>query len=159
MTQVHVHDFVPVPFSAAERYASEFFRDRHNLVVHLNKLHTTVTSDFAAVDDTSDPARIHDAVLFVFYPNTRLIPALSAALRMRPEFSGSMLYIDAKYEAPLGLFGKVFDRLVGSRFAHKTMVQFLNDVSADMVQRHETFRNSLPAHHRLARKTYRARSS
>lgn len=139
MTTVELRRKLPIPFSAAADYVSEFFREHPQLEVHGPACGTTVTTGFQVVDDATDGARIHEAVVFAWFPQYRLFPALSATLRVRPDYGQAALLLNAIYHPPFGRLGAAFDRLVGRRIARRTFSALLDDIEAFAVKRYETY--------------------
>lgn len=145
MTHVTVSAPVPVPFSSACEYAGDFFRQHARLQVHGPLVATEVSSGYRLVDDITDSARIHDAVLFSWEAKYSFLPDLAATLRVRPEHGQGHLYIDGRYSPPLGIIGAIFDRLVGRSIARASLGAVLRDIRTYMIRRHQEFRKSLPS--------------
>lgn len=71
-------------------------------------------------------------VEFQASPPNALFPTFLGVFEFhRAEEAGrSVLEIRGTYEAPLGLVGAVLDAAVGHRIAHRTLVEFLNEIVA-----------------------------
>lgn len=154
MTQLTLARSVDVPFSAAVDYASQFFDEHPSLRLRAFSAEASVKAGFRTVDDVTDHARGHDAVVFAWYPKHPLLPALCATLRVRPDYHGATLLLDAQYSPPLRSAGRVFDRIAGRHIARATMNHFLDDVAAFMKERYARFLSTTPsAPHQNSRST------
>jgi len=66
---------------------------------------------------------------------TRYFPIMEGDLKARPGEDGTtLLILEGRYRPPLGLFGLVFDRIIGRRVASATAACFVDRV-ADEIER------------------------
>jgi len=143
MTELAMTVPVPVPFSSACEYAGDFFKEHPQLRVHSGIADTSVASGFRLVDDSTDSARVHDAVLFSWHAKYALLPDLAATLRVRPDQGKGMLYVNARYVPPLGALGLLFDRLAGRRIAKQSLREMLYQIQSYIIERYKGFQGSL----------------
>ena len=134
MTQVHAIVYVDCPFSAALEFAEKAVRRRGDLyLTPAPPLGERVRFSAATADDTSDPARKHDALLIAWRPQNRgMFPDFRGVLTVRPKQRGTLLRLTGQYKPPYGLAGTVFDFFVGRMIARKTMHHLLTDLAVDM---------------------------
>ena len=97
-------------------------------------IHACVRLEAAEVRDTTDQARIHDALRLRWEAPARFpLPVMHGFITVRPRAPITELHMEGTYVPPLGALGKVFDRIIGCHLAQRTMSRFLGELR-DFVQ-------------------------
>jgi hypothetical protein len=85
------------------------------------------------VDDGTDSARLHDALLLAWKPDHNAAsPDFRGVLTVRPKDRGVSMRLQGNYKPPFGLAGKIFDAVAGHRIASRTMQRLLGQVIQDV---------------------------
>jgi hypothetical protein len=99
----------------------------------------------ASIDDASDEARKHQALLLAWRPNTvRMFPEFRGVLTMRPQRHGATLLLTGEYEPPNGFAGRIFDVLLGRAIARRTMNSLLDEFRTEIEREYEAERRGCP---------------
>ena len=137
---------VEAPFSTAISHVAEFFATHPHLQVEsLASARIPLTAESSIIDDATDSARHHEAVLLFLHPKSRLIPHFKGAITVRPHLCGAMLRIEGSYEPPGGVPGRVFDWLLGRWLAIVTLDHLLFSIKRVVEIRHRAFARSCPS--------------
>ncbi|HET6895797.1 MAG TPA: hypothetical protein VFH72_10495 [Candidatus Baltobacteraceae bacterium] len=92
-------------------------------------LRTPVICNISEVRDYTDQTRAHEALSVHWTAKAALpVPQMDALLTVRPNGPVTQLRMHGRYEPPLGLFGRIFDLLVGRFLARRTVRRFLNEL-------------------------------
>ena len=153
MSRIEVSRDAAVPFSEAETYADDFFREaERGIHVHVplrdlllpvtGKIHKPVQMVFARHGDELERGRLHDAMLVEWKAiGTRLFPHFHGTLRLRiAGVASTRLTLEGAYRPPLGRLGEAFDRVIGRRIARATMRELLDRVAGAMEAREADYR-------------------
>lgn len=104
-------------------------------------LHTVVRCELAEIRDYTDEARIHEALILHWEAHTRIpVPAMRGMITVRPNGPYTELRMEGWYTPPLGVFGRVFDTVIGMRLAQRTIDRFLEELSSFVEHEWETER-------------------
>jgi hypothetical protein len=144
MSRVRVTNYCECPFSIAIEYAQLSLKERGNMQVSpLSSLTENVSHATKVVDDGTDGARLHDALLLVWKPehNTTL-PDFRGVLTVRPRDRGVWMRLQGQYDPPFGLAGKIFDVVAGNRIASVTMQRLLDRLIGDVEAKWSTARRN-----------------
>jgi hypothetical protein len=101
--------------------------------------------------DETDFTRRHEALKVELTPAGGVaFPTLHMLLSVRPWNRGSRLHVEAKYDPPLGMLGRLGDSLVGRHLAARIVDAFLHDMRAAVERAWVTERSawSTPQHAR-----------
>jgi hypothetical protein len=145
MTTVRASHFCRCPFSAAVEFAEQALRRQPNIRVSaVPPIGDTVSLKTRVVDDVTDDARKHDALLLAWQPaHEALFPHFHGALTARPDGPGTCIRIEGSYDPPLGRFGAVFDAVLGRSIARVTIARLLRDITRTVEDRWDAFRAEL----------------
>jgi hypothetical protein len=134
MTELHVERYVDCPFSVAEQYVSDYLERAAKggpeatlqlpLVAGSVTISRNVKLSFDRKHDDDDPGRAHFESVILWKSRAKLLPDFSGVIRTRIAAPGTLLIIAGRYRPPLGLFGAMFDRLIGRHIA-KTILREL----------------------------------
>lgn len=152
VSRVLVEREARVPFSVAHDYAEDFFRAAER-DVHVRiplrdlfwalrgRFDRPVKLVFALHPDEDEAGRVHDALMVEWRAGTKLLPHFHGTLRLRiANVEATALRLEGAYRPPLGLFGRVFDRLLGRRIARATMAELLGRLTEAMEHREREYR-------------------
>ena len=143
------------PFSVAHEYAEDFLRDAERSVevkVPLRDFiaglpgaaRAPVKMVFALHPDDQESGRLHDALAIEWHAGTRLFPLFHGTLRLRiASVESTRLTFEGAYRPPLGLFGSVFDAVLGRRIARATMSEMLERIAVALERREKEFEAGL----------------
>lgn len=139
MTQIRVKRYVECPFSAALEFAEQAVSRRSGLYLTPSPpLGERVRFVASSTGDKSDSARVHDALLLAWRPQTPgMFPDFRGVLTVRPKRAGVWLRLSGQYEPPYGTLGKVFDTIAGRAIAKHTMRNLLGDLAAEIETTYE----------------------
>lgn len=134
-TRVCAERDVDCAFSATiEIIARLFAAGADYRVGPFRSIHTRVRLEAAEVRDTTDQARVHDALHLRWEAPSRFpLPVMHGLITVRPRAPVTELHMEGTYVPPLGPLGKVFDRIIGCHLAQRTMNGFLDELR-DFVQ-------------------------
>lgn len=143
MTQFCVNRYVECPFSAAMEFAELALARRPDLYVTPSPpFGERVRIAATSVEDTTDLARNHDALLLAWRPQAQgMFPDFRGVLTIRPKRSGVWMRLTGAYEPPYGTLGKAFDAIAGRMLAQRTMRHLLADLAADIEAQYEEERS------------------
>ncbi len=130
MTEIFSKRDVRCPFSATiemiQRFHSKGVQHR---VGPFSALRTRVEYELQEVPDHTDTTRIHDALTIHWHARSWFpLPVMRGLITVRPNGASTELRMEGSYAAPLGLPGRIFDRIIGRHIAQRTMNRFLDDV-------------------------------
>lgn len=130
MTQIVRTAEVNAPPERALDAAASFFRDRAPdfRVQAIGSTSAAVEVRYSLIDDWTHLVHRHAGLAFAWRPRLQLFPRFGATLTVRPHDGGSVLVLEGSYTPPGGWFGKLFDRLIGERFANQTMDALLHEI-------------------------------
>ena len=119
------------PFSVAQDYATDYLRAaetggqgsaiRLRWPIPLPRLERHVAVTFGLHFDVTEGGRSHDEIRFHWESGSRLLPDFKGTLRFRINGGGTQIVLEGAYVAPLGTFGRAFDRIIGSHVARSTL--------------------------------------
>jgi hypothetical protein len=134
MSEVRVTSYCECPFSIAMEFAQRSLKESGRMQVSpVSAAAESVTHATKVVDDGTDSARLHDALLLAWKPDHgSAFPDFRGVLTVRPKDRGVSMRLQGNYEPPFGLAGRLFDRLAGHRIASRTMQRLLDSVIADV---------------------------
>ena len=131
MTEVRVERYVDCPFSVAETYVTDYLARATKggaeatlefpLIAGRLTLSRSVELSFDQAPDLNEPGRPHFESVVLWQSGTKLLPDFSGAIRTRIAVPGTLLIIAGRYRPPLGIFGVLFDWLIGRRIALATL--------------------------------------
>jgi len=121
---------VRCPFSATIDLIEHLHTKRaEHTVGPFAALRTPVICDLSEVRDYTDQTRAHEALSVHWSAKAALpVPEMDGLLTVRPNGPLTQLRMEGRYEPPLGLFGRIFDLLVGRYVARRTVRRFLNEL-------------------------------
>lgn len=134
MSEVRVTSYCECPFSAAREFAQRSLKERGRIQVSpISSVAETVSHTAKLVDDRTDGARLHDALLLAWKPDHKAaFPDFRGVLTVRPKDRGVWMRLQGHYDPPFGFAGKIFDVLAGNRIASRTMQRLLDRVIEDV---------------------------
>ena len=134
------------PFSIAQEYASDYFRRaeagheeaeiRLPILFLPEFLRRHVGLTFGIHADDTDGGRTHDEIRLRWSTGTPFLPDFHGTVRLRIAGSATRVLVDGGYHAPLGAFGRLFDRLIGAYIA-RASVNDLSQRIAEYLERRE----------------------
>lgn len=147
MTNIRVQRYVACPFSAALEFAEKAVERRSGLYLTPSPpLGERVRFAATAVNDASDRARSHDALLIAWRPQTHgMFPEFRGAITVRPNYRGALLRLSGQYDPPYGRAGKIFDTLLGRVIARRTLHRFLDDLAVEIQAEYDQERHHKPS--------------
>jgi len=150
-----VERVVRCPFSATLEYVEDHFREvaarggqvgvrLRDLVPTLGgRIKQPVTVAFDRRPDKAEGGRSHDAIEICWTAGTRFYPDFRGTLHLRiVTVDETRLSLEGEYRPPLGLAGRVFDRLIGRRIARATLRDLLDKLGDEMERREADYRRS-----------------
>ena len=147
---------VEAPFSTAISHVAEFFSTHPHLQVEsFASARIPVTAEASIIDDATDSARHHEAILLFLHPKSRFIPHFKGAITVRPHLLGTDLKIEGSYESPGGVPGRMFDWLLGRWLAIATLDHLLFRLKSIVELRHREFASACPSIDELNRTAVR----
>lgn len=134
MSQVRVARHCECPFSTVMELAQRSLRESGQMQVSpVPAVAEKVSHATKLVDDGTDTARIHDALLLVWKPeHDTAFPDFRGVLTARPENRGVSMRLQGSYDPPFGMAGKLFDVIAGNRIAKRTMQRLLDRLIKDV---------------------------
>jgi len=146
MTFIRKTAIADCPFSAAIDYAAEYFGQHTTLpLVGTVALQTNVLTTFEIVLDPTDKGRVHKALHLNWSPGERLpLPRFAGLLTVRPSSGLTKLILEGTYEAPFGIAGALFDRLVGKQIAGGTVNRLLRQIAVAIETRWREYASEKP---------------
>jgi hypothetical protein len=139
-TGVHVERSCACPFSIADEYAARFLAAaerggpeafvRAPLAHMIPALRRKVRISFGRLTDIADRGRPHDEIRLHWLAGTSMLPDFRGTLRFRIDGPGTRILIDGAYRPPFGVFGSVFDRVLGRWIAERTLDDFARRIGA-----------------------------
>jgi hypothetical protein len=143
---VYAEVYTECPFSMAQDYATEFFKDaetggeyahvRVPLRLFGTALNHRVGLTFGIHSDDRDIGRAHDQIAFRWNAGTSLLPDFHGTVRFRIAAPGTHILVDGLYVAPLGSGGRLFDAIVGKRIANASVGDLARRISRYLEGRH-----------------------
>jgi len=145
MTQVTVARYVDCPFSAALELAENAVNRRSEFYLTPSPpLGERATFSAKSTTDSTDSARKHDALLIAWLPRTSgLFPEFRGVLTARPHHRGASFHLTGRYEAPLGIGGKIFDFMIGRSIARATLKRLLDELALDVEAQYQQERQRI----------------
>lgn len=137
------------PFSIAAEYAVNFLKrdagEAGRFTVHLGALRRRVTFSFGVHYDVGDGARGMNEIHFTWSARSRWLPDLAGVLRLAiASHRSTEVVLAGTYEPPLGPLGRVFDSVLGRRFAAATANDFVERVAGSLETEERAFRAAHP---------------
>jgi hypothetical protein len=144
MSEVRVTSYCECPFSTAMEFAQVSLKERGQMQVSpVSTVAENVSHATKLVDDGTDSARIHDALLLAWKPeHNAAFPDFRGVLTVRPKDRGVSMRLQGNYEPPFGLAGKIFDAIAGNRIASRTMQRLLDRIIEDVEAKWSTTRRN-----------------
>jgi hypothetical protein len=144
MTRISREAHVEAPFSATLDFAEQIVTSRRALYLSPSPpFGQQVRFAAAGIDDTTDGARKHHALLLAWRPqNIRMFPEFRGVLTIRPHHRGATLIITGEYEPPSGIAGRLFDAALGRTIARRTMDALLGEFRTEIEREYEAERSS-----------------
>jgi hypothetical protein len=134
---IHETAIVRCPFSRiTEMIERSLEHHREFSVSPMPGVRERVKVGWSIVDDLSDEARRHDAIALYWTPQHATFPAFAGMMTVRPHYRESYLRISGYYEPPLGVSGRLFDRMAGRRIARLTLRRLIRDLARDVESRY-----------------------
>ena len=129
------------PSTIRKGVLAELLGGTKSLTLRVPLANLSVSGDFAVSKKVAVTTRLIQysanmpddlQIEFEASPPNALFPTFLGVFDFQPakEAGQSVLEIKGSYEAPLGLVGAVLDAAVGHRIAHRTLVEFLNEIVA-----------------------------
>ncbi len=134
MSEVRVTSYCECPFSTVMEFAERSLKERGQMQVSpVSSVAENVTHATRIVDDATDTARIHDALLLAWKPDhDAAFPGFRGVLTVRPQNRGVSMQLQGNYDPPFGLAGKLFDVVAGNRIAKLTTGRLLHQLIKDV---------------------------
>ncbi len=132
------------PFSIAQAYAEEYLAEAERGgpagMMFAGPFKRRVAVEFGRRVDATDPGRVHEELTVRWTARSRLIPDFSGNLRMRIVGTQTRLILKGEYRPPGGIFGVIFDNVIGKRIAHATAASLLARIAAALAEREAAWR-------------------
>jgi hypothetical protein len=130
MTRIARTTRIHKPQSDVIAHLQEFFSQRPKLQVRtLGSSTTGVEVQYPLLYDWTSVTPPRGGVAFAWRPAWRGFPSFGATLTVRPAGQETELVLEGSYEAPGGVVGRVFDRIVGQKLAARTMAALLDQLA------------------------------
>jgi len=146
---IHAERLANCPYSIAQEYAEEYLREAESgsdaLVVYAGPIGKRVAVRFGRQTDTTDDGRVHEAIDLRWSVTTPLLPQFRGILRLRIAGTQTRLILDGRYEPPGGMFGTLFDRVIGNRIAASTANTLLDRIARALTSREVAWRQRVNA--------------
>lgn len=152
---VHVERIVNCPIAAALEYAIDFFTEleRNEQVSYVSlplrtlglpfpgSITQPVRFHFSIHSDRTEQGRSHEEIAFSWNVGTRWLPDFHGTLhtRIAPRIHTTLI-LEGHYTPPFSLIGRIFDVLIGHRFAEHTLRYLVDRIGDYIAAQHETFR-------------------
>ncbi|MDQ2866329.1 MAG: hypothetical protein M3R51_08895 [Candidatus Eremiobacteraeota bacterium] len=131
MKTVHRQRNVYCPFTSAVPLIERFHRKAPLKVGPFAFMELGVEHTLAETQDYTDAARAHEALILQWRCHGLLpVPRFRGMITVRPNGLTTEIRIDGQYMPPFGPLGDVFDRVLGSHIAGRTLSRFLDRISA-----------------------------
>jgi hypothetical protein len=153
-TEIAVDALADCSFSIAEEYATEYLRAaeaggpeaavRVPWGLPIPPLRWRVRFTFGLHEDVFEGGRQHDEVRFRWQSGSRLLPDFHGSLRFRIETSRTRVLLEGSYEAPLGMLGRIVDRIVGRRVARASLQEVADRIARHLGERERVWRRAHP---------------
>jgi hypothetical protein len=142
------------PSAAALEYANAFFSEHEGdkaAEVRLplrafglpfpDSLAHPVRFRFTLHEDVTEQGRAREEIAFAWNAGTRWLPNFHGTLRVHiaPQVK-TALSIEGWYAPPFGIFGKLFDRVLGRKLAQKTVESLLDQIAERMENEQRAFK-------------------
>ncbi|MDQ2871822.1 MAG: hypothetical protein M3R35_01690 [Candidatus Eremiobacteraeota bacterium] len=130
MTSVFAKRDVDCPFSATIEMIQRLGeKSSGHAVGPFSKVLARVELELSEVRDYTDQTRSHEALSIRWKARARIpVPMMRGLVTVRPNSLMTELRMEGTYEPPFGVFGRLFDRLLGRRLALRTVERFLVDL-------------------------------
>jgi hypothetical protein len=95
---------------------------------------------FGVHGDSTEQGRSHDEIAFSWFATSPLLPDFHGIVRARiaPRMHTTFT-IEGHYHPPFGMFGALFDALIGRHLALATLRDILSDLVAQTAAQHHSF--------------------
>jgi thiosulfate dehydrogenase [quinone] large subunit len=146
---VHAEVLVACPFSVAQDYTVDYLRraqagepeaEIHVPVALLaRRVHVTFGLHFDIVED----GRAHDEIRVRWDAGAAYLPDFRGTIRFRIAGTGTTVSVDGTYHIPFGVFGRVFDAVLGRRIARASVTDFAARIAQALETNQRTWRARL----------------
>jgi hypothetical protein len=101
---------------------------------------------FTLHEDLTELGRAHEEIAFSWNAGTHWLPNFHGTLRVRiaPHVRAE-LFVEGWYAPPFGLFGMLFDRVLGHKLAQKTVESLLDQIAERMESEQRAFKAGHPS--------------
>ena len=130
MTRVTARCDVDCPFSATTEMIEHLREDSTQRTVGpFSTLRARVQIETMTIRDDTDQTRIHEAIQLRWKaPSQMPLPIMNGLITVRPNGPATELRMEGTYEPPFGVFGRLFDLLIGRFLAQRTLKRFLDEL-------------------------------
>jgi hypothetical protein len=145
--------FATCPFSIAEEYASDYFRNAASghpeaeIRVPIRFLPTVIRRRvefrFGIHSDGTEPGRAHEEIRVRWSSGTWLLPAFHGTVRLRISGLGTRVLVEGSYHPPFGVIGRLFDDVVGTHIARASVSDLAHRVALYLEEREKIWRARL----------------
>ena len=130
MTRVTRTVRIHVPHADVIERLQKFFSQQPKLQVRaLGSSTASVDVRYSLLYDWTSIAPPRGGVAFAWRPAWRGFPSFGATLTVAPADNDTDLVLEGSYEPPGGVFGRLFDRVVGHKLAARTMDALLTQLA------------------------------
>jgi hypothetical protein len=130
MTRIARTATIHQPHADVIAHLQEFFAQRPKLQVRaLCSSTSEVDVRYSLLYDWTMVSPRHGGMAIAWRPGWRGFPSFGATLTVRPAGKDTELVLEGSYEAPGGVVGRLFDRVVGQRLAARTMDALLDQLA------------------------------
>ncbi len=140
------------PFSMATEYAQEYLHNAEAGGVEsfvrvpwfpsLPAFERRVRMNFGLHADLTEVGRRHDEIQLRWHSGMPLLPNFRGTICFRIEAMGTLLLIEGTYDAPLGVFGRCFDEVIGKRIARASLQDLGHRLAGFLELRERAWRQS-----------------
>ena len=136
-------------FSIAQEYATEYLQAagrggpegliRATWPFPLPALQHRVALTYGLHLDVLEGGRAHDEVRFVWKSGSVLLPDFRGTLRFRIANRATGITLEGSYATPLGVAGRIFNRLVGAHIARASLQDLADRIAAYLGEREQAW--------------------
>jgi hypothetical protein len=153
-TEIAVDAVAECSFSIAEEYATEYLRSaeaggpeaavRFPWALPLPPPGRRVALTFGLHEDVLEGGRRHDEVRLRWKSGSQLLPDFHGTLRFRIEAARTRVLLEGSYDVPLGVLGRLFDRVAGRRIARASLQEVADHIALHLTQCERAWRAAHP---------------
>jgi hypothetical protein len=148
-TAINVTATAQCAFSVAQDYTTDYFqaagRGGPEALIHapwpvpLPGLRHRVAITYGLHLDMLEGGRIHDEIRFHWDSHSPMLPDFRGTVRFRIAERATLVTLAGSYVSPLGVAGRIVDRVIGARIAHASLQDLADRIAAYLGERERTW--------------------